>query len=121
MNRRLFKEAWIELTLEMNGKDVNLSKFGDVVRIWQIHQNRFRSEEFVEIIERFDIIQPVVWVLEHLYRSLNTNIVSALGLEGRVTEEWLSSAGSNNGKVRQWQATMRERLFCKDRYQLFSS
>lgn len=115
----LFKEAWIELTLDMNGKDVTLSKFGDVVRIWQRHQNQLQSEDFVAILEQFDLIQPVVWVLEHLDRTLQTNIVSSLGLSGRVTATLLSSAGSSNGKVRQWQGTMRERLYTKDRHQLF--
>lgn len=115
----LFKEAWIEITVNMNGKDVSLSKFGDVVRLWRVHQNLIQSEDFVRLIEKYQITEPLLWVLEHLDRSLNTNIVSALGLESRITEEWLSSAGSSNGKVRQWQGTMRKRLFCKDRRQLF--
>lgn len=115
----LFKEAWIELTLNMNGKDVTLSKFGDVVRIWRRHQTILQSNNLIELLEQFDLIQPVVWVLEHLDRTLQTDIVSSLGLLDRVTEEWLRSAGSNRGKVRQWQGTMRERLVCRDRRQLF--
>ena len=115
----LFKEAWIELTLDMNGKDVALSKFSDVVRIWRTHQNKLQNEEFVKILEDFDLTQPVVWVLEHLDRTLQTNIVTSLGLKGRVTEKWLSSAASSNRKARQWRGTMRERLVAQDRRQLF--
>ncbi|MEM8721565.1 MAG: nucleotidyltransferase family protein [Cyanobacteria bacterium P01_G01_bin.39] len=116
----LFKEAWIELTLDMNGKDVTLSKFGDVIRIWQRHQTILQSQDFVEMLEKFELIQPVLWVLEHLDQTLQTNIVSSLGLEGRVSQEWLSSAASSNGQVRQWQGTMRQRLVSKDRRQLFT-
>lgn len=115
----LFKEAWIEITLDMKGKDVTLSKFGDVVRIWRRHQTRLQTEEFSDILNKFELIQPVVWVLEHLDRTLQTNIVSSLGLENRVTEEWLASAGSHKDKPRYWQGTMRERLYCQDRRQLF--
>ncbi|WP_144054227.1 nucleotidyltransferase family protein [Pleurocapsa sp. PCC 7319] len=115
----LFKEAWIELTLDMNGKDVSLSKFSDVVRIWSRHQNELQNEEFVKILEQFDLIQPVVWVLEHLDRTLQTNIISSLGLEGKVTEEWLSSAAPSGTKARLWRGTMRKRLFTQDRRQLF--
>lgn len=115
----LFKEAWIELTLDINGKDVSLSKFGDVVRIWRVHQNELQNEEFVKILEEFNLILPVVWVLEHLDRTLQTNIVSSLSLEGRVTEKWLSSAASSTRKARQWRGTMRERLVTQNRRQLF--
>ncbi|MEM9275135.1 MAG: nucleotidyltransferase family protein [Cyanobacteria bacterium P01_F01_bin.143] len=115
----LFKEAWIEITLDMHGKDVSLSKFSDVVRIWKTYKNQLNNQEFVSILEQYSIIQPVLWVLEHLDRTLKTNIVSELGLEGRVTEEWLSSASASNRISRHWQGTMRERLFSRDRRQLF--
>lgn len=115
----LFKEAWIEITLDMNGKDVSLSKFSDVVRIWRTYKNQLQNQEFVAILEQWSIVEPVLWVLEHLDRTFQTNIVSDLGLEGRVTEEWLSSASANNRISRQWHGTMRERLFSRDRHQLF--
>ena len=115
----LFKEAWIELTLNMNGKDVTLSKFSDVVRIWRRHQAVLEGDSLNMLLEEFDLIQPVAWVLEHLDRTLQTKIISSLGLAGRVTEEWLKSAASSNGQVRQWQGTMRERLVCRNRHQLF--
>jgi len=111
----LFKEAWIEITLEMNGKDVNLSKFSDVVRIWRTYKNQLQNREFLALLEDWAIIQPVIWVLEHLDRTLQTSIVADLGLEGKVSEEWLSSASSRNGKARKWNGTMRERLFARDR------
>ncbi|ELS02520.1 hypothetical protein Xen7305DRAFT_00022340 [Xenococcus sp. PCC 7305] len=115
----LFKEAWIEITLEMKGKDVSLSKFSDVVRIWRTYKEQLQTQEFVAILEQWSIEKPVLWVLEHLDRTLQTNIVSDLDFEGRVTEEWLSSASASNGISRQWRGTMRERLFSRDRHKLF--
>ncbi len=114
----LFKEAWVELTVSL-GKDVTLSKFGDVVRLWNIYRNILQTEAFMGMLEELGMIEPMVWVLEHLDRTFHTGIVTALGLEGRVTEEWLLSAGAANGKVRRWRGTMRERLYCKNRQQLF--
>lgn len=115
----LFKEAWIEITIDM-GKDVTLSKFADVIRLWNAYREVLQTDDFVSTLEEFKIVDPVLWVLEHLDRTLGTEIVASLGLEGRVTEEWLSSAGSKDGKVRFWQGTMRDRLYCKDRRQLFA-
>ncbi|MGB3239936.1 MAG: nucleotidyltransferase family protein [Geitlerinemataceae cyanobacterium] len=114
----LFKEAWIEITIDM-GKDVTLSKFADVIRLWNAYREVLQTDDFVSTLEEFKIVDPVLWVLEHLDRTFKTEIVPSLGLEGRVTEEWLSSAGSKDGKVRSWRGTMRDRLYCKDRRQLF--
>ena len=114
----LFKEAWIEITVEMV-KDVNLSKFADVVRLWDAYQDVLQTAEFVNTLEDFGMVEPVVWVLEHLDRTFHTGIVAALELTGRVEENWLQSAGSVKGKMRYWRGTMRERLYCKNRQQLF--
>lgn len=114
----LFREAWFERWLNKE-IDVNLIKFADVVHLWRAHQEIFKSNEFVQTLEEFGIIDPVLWVLEHLDRTLHTGIVSALGLEGRVTEDWLASAYAPGGKLRKWKGTMRERLYCKDRHKLF--
>ncbi len=116
----LFREAWIEVWLEW-GQDVNLSKFADVVRLWNNYQSVINSADFIQTIEEFGIVEPILWVLEHLDRTLHTGIVPALGLEGKVTESWLFSAGSTDGKKRQWHGTMRERLHSKNRRQLFVS
>jgi hypothetical protein len=116
----LFREAWIEKWL-IQENDVNLIKFADVVRIWRNHQSILNSKEFVQMLEQFQITDAVLWVLEHLDRTLHTGIVSALGLEGRVTESWLASAGASGGKQRTWTGTMRERLHCKDRQKLFGA
>jgi Uncharacterised nucleotidyltransferase len=114
----LFKEAWIEMTIDM-GKDVTLSKFADVVRLWNAYPDVLQTDDFAIALEELNIIDPILWVLEHLDRTLHTEIVASLGLTGRVTEDWLSSAGSKDGKVRYWRGTMRDRLYCKNRQQLF--
>ena len=111
----LFKEAWIEMTLEMDGKDVNLSKFSDVIRLWRSHHHELDVREVVGILEEFSLTQPVLWVLEHLDRTFNLDIVKSLGLQNQVTESWLHSASDS----RQWQGTMRNRLYSLNRDRLF--
>lgn len=115
----VFREGWTESLLEGYEYDVNLSKFADVIRLWRAHQSVINSKNFVQTFEEFEIVDPILWVLEHIDRTFHTGIVPALGLEGRVTEEWLHSAGGAGGKRVQWKGTMRERLHCKDRRQLF--
>jgi hypothetical protein len=114
----LFREAWFDRWLDWQ-QDVDLMKFGDIVRVWQVYRQALQGGGLVQVLEEFEIVAPVVWVLEHLDRTLHTGIVSALGLEGRVTESWLASAGAPGGKSRRWKGTMRERLYCKKRRELF--
>ena len=115
----VFREGWTESLLEGYEYDVNISKFADVIRLWRTYQNELNAPDFIQTLEEFQIIDPILWVLEHTDRTFHTGIVPALGLEGRVTEEWLHSAGGAGGKRVQWKGTMRERLHCKDRRQLF--
>jgi len=115
----LFREAWLERWMSV-GKDVNLSKFADVIRLWQVHGESMCRSGLTKRLEEFALIEPVVWVLEHLDRTFGTCIVREINLQGRVTEEYLTSARASGGRLRQWKGTMRERLQCKDRYKLFS-
>ena len=114
----LFREAWFERWMEAD-QDVNLMKFGDLVRLWERERESLSRPELVELLEGYGIVGPVVWVLEHLDRTLHTSIVAALGLQERVTEEWLTSAYKSGGQLRQWRGTMRQRLHSKDRAALF--
>ncbi len=113
----LFREAWFATWLEME-QDVDLMKFGDVVRLWHAHRHALQDGPFVRILEDTGVVDPVVWVLEHLDRALQTDILSALGLEARATESWLASAQDPTGHQRSWRGTMRERLYRKDRRHL---
>jgi hypothetical protein len=114
----VFREGWTETLLSWE-TDVTLSKFADIIRLWRTHHNVLNTPDFIQTLEEYQIIDPILWVLEHTDRTFHTGIVPALGLEGRVTEEWLHSAGGVGGKRVQWKGTMRERLHCKDRRQLF--
>jgi hypothetical protein len=114
----IFREAWVKSFLGWES-DVTLSKFADVIRLWRAYEKELNTPEFIQLLEKYQIIDPILWVLEHTDRTFHTGIVPALGLEGRVTEEWLHSAGGVGGKRVQWKGTMRERLHCKDRRQLF--
>jgi len=114
----LFREAWFERWLDWE-QDVDLAKFGDVVRLWRAYREILGSQAFVQTVEDFGIVEPVLWVLEHLDRTLHTDIVPTLGWAGRATEDWLSSARASGGAMRHWQGSMRQRLHCKDRRRLF--
>lgn len=114
----LFREAWFARWLEWE-QDVDLTKFSDVVRLWKAHHETLTNETLVQTLEQFDLVAPVVWVLEHLDRTLHTSVVTALGLQGRVTEEWLFSGRASGSQLYQWQGTMRQRLYSKDRASLF--
>ncbi|MCA9956121.1 MAG: hypothetical protein KC434_15435, partial [Anaerolineales bacterium] len=74
---------------------------------------------FAQLLEEFKIVEPMVWVLEHLDRTFNLNTVASLGLEGRVSEEWLCSGRASGKNLFRWQGSMRERLYTKNRQTLF--
>lgn len=115
----VFREGWVDTINAGWETDVTLSKFADVIRLWRAYEKELNTPEFIQLLEKYQIIDPILWVLEHTDRTFHTGIVPALGLEGRVTEEWLHSAGGAGGKRVQWKGTMRERLHCKNRRQLF--
>lgn len=102
------------------GKDVNLSKFADVIRLWRVHGESIRRTGLTDRLEELGVVEPVGWVLEHLDRTFGTAITREINLQGRVTEEYLMSARASGGKLRQWRGTMRERLQSKDRHRLFA-
>jgi hypothetical protein len=116
----LFREAWVERRWQDDsGKDVNLSKFGDVIRLWQKHSDEFLAPSFVETLKELGIIEPVLWVLEHLDRAFGLDSVAALGLVGYVEANWLYTAYNPRGELFRWRGSMRERLQSKRRKALF--
>ena len=115
----LFREAWLELWVEME-LDVSLMKFGDVIRLFKAHQAELSTGEFSALLETHGVAEPVAWVLEHTDRTFGTGMIAALGLEGRVDENWLNIAHPSHGKDRAWSGTMRERLWAKNRAALFT-
>lgn len=113
----LFREAWFERWLDME-QDVDLAKFGDVIRLWRSFEGDF--DALKDVIDRFSIREPVLWVLEHMDRTFGTTTVAELGWQGQVDEDWLASAHSPSGEPRRWRGTMRERLQTKDRRAVFA-
>lgn len=114
----LFREAWFERWLEWE-QDVDLTKFSDVIRLWRVYEADLATNTFAQLLEQFKIVEPMVWVLEHLDRTFNMNTVETLGLNGRVSEEWLFSGRASGKNLFRWQGSMRERLFTKNRQTLF--
>ncbi len=114
----LFREAWFERWLEWE-QDVDLTKFSDVIRLWRADEEVLATSSFAQMLEEFNIVEPMVWVLEHLDRAFQMNIVASLGLEGRVDEEWLFSGRASGKNLFRWRGSMRERLYSKNRQGLF--
>ena len=115
----LFREAWLEKWIEL-AKDVNLSKFADVIRLWRTDGHDMMRAGFRKQLVDLEAVQPVLWVLEHLDRTFGMEIVKAIGLEGDTSDDWLFSARASGGALRRWPGTMRQRLHCKDRRKLFA-
>jgi hypothetical protein len=116
----LFREAWLEKWLDLE-QDVNLMKFADLLRLWEDHREMLADGRFLAKVERYGVLRPLLWVLEHLDRTFGTRIVGELGLEGRTDESWLASAGGGGGGLRLWHGDMRKRLSSKDRRNLFEA
>lgn len=114
----LFREAWLEQWVELE-LDVTLAKFGDVIRLFEAHRDELAGGAFAALVDRRRAAEPVAWVLEHTDRTFGTGIAAALGLDGRVDDDWLAAAHPSFGKERRWTGTMRERLWAKDRGALF--
>jgi hypothetical protein len=115
----LFREAWMEQWLEME-LDVSLMKFGDVILLFNAHRGELSGGQFSALLEQYGVAEPVAWVLEHTDRTFGTGMIEALGLKGRVDDQWLAHAHPSHGRERAWRGTMRERLWAKDRRALFT-
>lgn len=114
----LFREAWFDWWLEME-QDVDLMKFGDVVRLWRAHEPELIAR--VPAITRASAIEePMSWVLTHLDRAFGLDIAGPLGLAGVATEQFLASAGNDRQGARTWSGDMRERLRASRRSELFA-
>ena len=57
----LFREAWLERWMSV-GKDVNLSKFADVIRLWRVYGESMRRAGLSNRLEEWGLIEPVGWV-----------------------------------------------------------
>ncbi|MCA9940885.1 MAG: nucleotidyltransferase family protein [Anaerolineales bacterium] len=116
----LFREAWKEQRWQsLRGKDVNLSKFADIWRLWHMYPDELQSDAFVRLLQEFEIVPAILWVLYHADQAWHMNSVATLGLEDQVDMTWLNTASAPGNRVYQWRGTMRERLHCKVRRDLF--
>jgi hypothetical protein len=116
----LFREAWKDKWLDLE-QDVNLIKFVDVLRLWQSGQYTLNTDDFRKVLEYWQIVEPVAWVLVHLDRTFGTSVAEVLGIDKRVSQDFLNSAGAPEGRnTRRWRGTMRDRLQARSRRELFA-
>jgi hypothetical protein len=105
----VFREAWLQQA-EGAALEADLARFADVLRCFTTQRRETWRREFVTLVDEFELSEPVLWVLEHLDRTLGTDVVASLGWEGLVSEEWLNSARAPGGRPLRWRGTMRQRL-----------
>jgi hypothetical protein len=116
----VFREAWLAQSTN-DGLEVDLAKFADLVSLFCIEREEILAGGFAELVGAHRLHDPIIWVLEHLERTLRPGILGALDWNGRATEEWLASASGFGGKRWTWRGTMRERLWSRDRQALLST
>lgn len=116
----LFREAWFEWWLDKE-QDVDLMKFGDVLRLAAAYRDVLANGKLHELVFRYDIAKPVCWVLEHLDRTFGTELVREFGLAGNTTEVYLASTAASGPDVAAWHADMRARLHATNRRRLLSA
>jgi hypothetical protein len=105
----LFREAWFDWWLDKE-QDVDLMKFGDVMRLWQQACDTGQIPLFGELVDRYAVAEPVAWVFEHCRRLFGCTAVAELALEGAASEEFLASAAASGPEVAVWPGDMRARL-----------
>lgn len=115
----LFREAWFEWWLDKE-QDVDLMKFGDVLRLAAAYRDRLIGGRFRDLVLSYDVTRPVCWVLEHLDRTFGTTLVEEFDLAGNITEVFLASAAASGPDSAVWHADMRARLHAIDRRSLLT-
>ncbi len=105
----VFREAWLQQA-EGASLEADLARFADVLSCFTAQRDEITRGEFGTLVDEFELRDPVLWVLEHLDRTLGSDVVPSLGLEGVVSEDWLASARAPGGRSLHWRGTMRQRL-----------
>lgn len=112
----LYKHAMVEHLSERRN-DVNLVKFMDVYHFWESNKQELINS-LPAIIESNGIEKPVAWTAFHTDSLFNSKILENLGLS-KPSKDYLFSATDKKGKPIHWNGDMRDRLFSKNRQELF--
>jgi len=115
----LFREAWVLNWIDL-GQDVNLIKFGDVIRLWTRFREQLATNEFRRLLQRVQLEEPIAWVLVHADRTFGVGMAKALDLDKKVTEDFLASGSPRGGQQIRWHGTMLDRLQARDRRNLLT-
>jgi hypothetical protein len=116
----LFREAYLEITIQQTGEDVGLLKFLDVALLWRrLMGSPAGARRLGELVRTHGIEAPIAWVAAHTDGVLGTDIVSALTLRSATGDDFLYSWRASGGAQGRWHGSMRERLATKDRRSLF--
>ena len=116
----LYKHAMVEFLSRWNN-DVNLVKFGDVYRYFNKYEN-ILLKELPTLMEKYNIEMPILWTLYHTDCIFKSNIIKKLDKGDFIekNKKYLNSAKDEKGNTRYFKGTMMERLFSKNRKELFT-
>lgn len=104
----LIKHAWSE-SLRKSYADTTVMQFSDVLNYWNTEKNTLKSD-LRNVLDRYDLEKPILWVLEHVDYLFKSNIIKELDMEGKVSQEWLNSSIVKGNKIVKWEGTIRDRL-----------
>ena len=110
----LFREAWLQFSeLAPRGDDVNLTKFGDMARLWKKEGSQL-TQRLPSIVDRHGLHDILGWVVCHVDSLFGFEINSRLRLGGDESSDFLASVKDGN-RVIPLSASMRERLQSRER------
>ncbi|MGI8890088.1 MAG: nucleotidyltransferase family protein [Chthoniobacterales bacterium] len=110
----LFREAWLQKFVDF-GNDVGLMKFGDVIRLLDLHRDELTDGALRRIMETHHVTHAVAWVLGRLNETFHTRSLQLLALEEFDDEQLLADQMQASGYVSAGGQSMRDRLQSKTR------
>lgn len=115
----LFKHAWVEMYGIMDDKDVQLSRFMDILWLLKEYEKKQEIHELRDAIEKCGVVEPIIWVIKHTDIIFGTTFCDRLGYS-KIESSWLSSWQTIDYKIKYWKGSMIERLQAKDKNKIFS-
>jgi hypothetical protein len=106
----LFREAW----LNRWQYDVDLRKFGDIVRLWRKYRAAGLPGRLRELIAMSTVGEPLLWVCTHTDSIFQTDLAPSLFPDARLAPDFVNGAKTPAGELLCWSGDMRARLQQRD-------
>lgn len=111
-----YKECQVE---RLARRGTRLKSFIDLGLMTAQDPGLVKSAEMIDAVARFDVTEPVSWVLHHLDALLATNLQESFAAawaaaHGPLTEPDYDTYQRTRGGVGRWHGTMIDRMLCRD-------